>query len=92
LGNTYRKLGQKEKAIEHYEQAVAVAREHKYRRMEGESLASLASMFYDLGEIERARRNWEQSLPLLKETNSPVASQVSEYLNALADVPVIVVS
>jgi tetratricopeptide (TPR) repeat protein len=43
LGNAYRDLGQVEKAIEQYEQALAIAREIGDRQSEGSWLGNLGS-------------------------------------------------
>jgi len=45
LGNANLTLGKYEKAIEYYEQALAIARENKIRTQEGTALSNIGSAY-----------------------------------------------
>jgi tetratricopeptide (TPR) repeat protein len=55
------------KAIEYYEQALAIAREIEYRQGEGVDLGNLGNAYYSLGEIRKAIEYYEQALEIAKE-------------------------
>jgi tetratricopeptide (TPR) repeat protein len=67
LGNAYRNLGQMERAIEHYEQALAIARAIGDKRGEGNALGSLGLAYTALGQVERAIEHYEQALAIDRE-------------------------
>ncbi len=67
LGNAYSNLGQVERAIEQYEQALAISRESGDRRGEGNRLGNLGLAYRDLGQVERAIEYHEQSLAIARE-------------------------
>jgi tetratricopeptide (TPR) repeat protein len=67
LGLTYRALGQVEKAIDYYEQALAIAREIGHRQMEGNSLGNLGNAYSVLGQVEKAIASFEQALAIARE-------------------------
>ena len=68
LGSAYRGLGETRKAIEYYEQDLAIAREIGYRRGEGQTLGNLGSAYGDLGETRKAIDYYEQRLAIARET------------------------
>jgi tetratricopeptide (TPR) repeat protein len=55
------------KAIEFYEQALAIARKIKYREGEGGALGSLGNAYYSLGEVRKATEYHEQALVIDRE-------------------------
>ncbi|NAS89575.1 hypothetical protein C4E24_07580, partial [ANME-1 cluster archaeon AG-394-G21] len=59
------------KAIEYYEQALAIAREIGDRRGEGNSLGNLGLAYSDLGQEEKAIEYYEQALAIGKEIKDP---------------------
>jgi tetratricopeptide (TPR) repeat protein len=61
-------LGQVEKAIEYYEQALVISKETGDRRGEGTHLGNLGSAYGDLGQVEKAIEYYEQALVISKET------------------------
>ena len=67
LGNAYSDLGQVERAIEYYEQALAIAREIGDRRGEGADLGNLGTAYLTLGQVERAIEYYEQALVIARE-------------------------
>ncbi len=67
LGNTCAALGQVERAIEHHEQALVIAREMGYRRMEGATLGNLGLAYAALGQVERAIEHYEEALVIQRE-------------------------
>ena len=67
LGLAYSDLGQVERAIDYYEQALAIAKEIGDRRGEGAWLGNLGLAYSDLGQVERAIDYYEQALAIAKE-------------------------
>ena len=67
LGNCYADLGQTARAIEYYEQALAIAREIGDRRGEGTDLGNLGNCYADLGQTARAIEYYEQALAIARE-------------------------
>ncbi len=64
LGASYRHLGQTEHAIEHTQQALAIARETGDRRREGAWLGNLGECYADLGQIDQAIEHTQQALAI----------------------------
>jgi len=67
LGTAYFSMGQAQKAIVCYEQALASAREQKDRQGEGVWLGNLGSAYADLGDARRAIEFYEQALAIDRE-------------------------
>ncbi|MDX6613027.1 MAG: hypothetical protein QOD75_2213, partial [Blastocatellia bacterium] len=70
LGNAYHRLGRYEKAIEFYEQALAISREVKDREGEGVILGYLGDVHNDLGRYEKAVEFDEQALAISREVKA----------------------
>ncbi len=68
LGSSYLVLGQTERAVEHYQQALAIAREAGIRRNEGALLDKLGSIYRLMGQPERAVEHSQQALAIARET------------------------
>ena len=64
LGSAYLDLGEVQRAIEYYGQALAIAREIGHRQAEGNHLGNLGSAYYLLGETRRAIEYYEQALAI----------------------------
>jgi tetratricopeptide (TPR) repeat protein len=62
LGLAYSDLGQVEKAIEYYEQALVISRGIGDRCGEGNHLGNLGLAYSDLGQVEKAIEYYEQAL------------------------------
>jgi tetratricopeptide (TPR) repeat protein len=60
LGLAYADLGQVERAIEFYKQALSISKDIDDRRNEGTWLGSLGTAYYGLGQVkrQRARKPW----------------------------------
>ncbi len=71
LGNCYLVLSDYRRAIEHYEQSLAIAREIGNRYGEGNSLGNLGNCYYSLGDYRRAIDYHEQSLPNSRQHGHP---------------------
>ena len=67
LGNAFSHLGEVEKAIEYYKQALAISKEIGDRRGEGNRLGNLGLAFSHFGEVEKAIEYYEQALAISKE-------------------------
>ena len=68
LGHSYAKLGQTQKAIEHYQQALAIARETGNRGDEGAWLGRLGGSYATLGQTQKAIEYYQQALAIARET------------------------
>jgi CHAT domain-containing protein/Flp pilus assembly protein TadD len=66
IGYVHFQLGQRERAREHYQQALAIFREVGYREGEANSLKSLGDVCYSLGELQAALTNYRQSLAAIR--------------------------
>jgi tetratricopeptide (TPR) repeat protein len=67
FGNAYLSLGQVERAIGYFKQALTIAREIEDRQNEGNWLGSLGNAYYSFGQVERAIEYYEQALTIFKE-------------------------
>jgi len=81
LGLAYSEMGQADKAIEYYQQALDIAREVGDRRSEGNSLGKLGLAYRDLGLFDKTRTYLEQALAIFEEINSPSADMVRDWLS-----------
>ncbi len=64
LGGAYYQLGEVEKAISYYEQALAISLEIGDRRVQGNPLGNLGLAYRELGEVEKAISYHEQALAI----------------------------
>ena len=67
VGVAYADLGEVEKAIGYYEQALVISREIGDRRGEGNRLGNLGNAYARLGEVEKAIGYHEQALVISRE-------------------------
>jgi CHAT domain-containing protein/tetratricopeptide (TPR) repeat protein len=67
LGWVYSAMGQYDRALEHYQQSLAIFREVKRRRFEAGALSSLGGLYKDLGQYDRALEYYQQALAINKE-------------------------
>lgn len=67
LGEIYYHLGQVDRATDHYQRALAIARELGNRRDEGLSLGNLGTAYTDMLRWEEAFRCYEQGLAISRE-------------------------
>jgi tetratricopeptide (TPR) repeat protein len=86
LGLAYAALGEPRRAIEYYQQALAIAREIGDRRGEGNRLGNLGRTYAALGEARQAIEYLEQALSIFEEIESPYAelarSRLAELRNS----------
>ena len=71
LGKAYHGLGQYDRALEYYQQALAIHREIKDRIDEGEYLISLGLLYDDLGQYDQALKTLQESLKICLEVGQP---------------------
>lgn len=83
LGDTYRSMGHAKWAIEHFEKALATARQTGDRPAEANSLGNLGLAYRDLGHIEHARQYLQQALVIFEKIHSPSADLVRQWLDEL---------
>ena len=68
LGTSYATLGHTGRAIEHYQQALAIARETSDRSIESTALGNLGNSYSTLGNTGRAIGHYQQALAIARET------------------------
>jgi tetratricopeptide (TPR) repeat protein len=68
LGLAYKNLGEMEKAVDYYQQALVIARHLGDRRNEGTHLGNLGNACLLLGQMEKAVEHFEQALAIARET------------------------
>lgn len=85
LGDTFRTMGHARWAIEHFEKALATARQNGDKHSQGNSLGNLGLAHRDLGQIDLARQYLEQALTIFEEIGSPSARYVREWLAELKE-------
>ncbi len=67
LGTAYWSMGQYQKAIKSYEQALSITQEQKNRQGEGAWLGNLGNCYLNLGQTARAIDFYEQALAIARE-------------------------
>ncbi len=67
LGMGYSVLGESSKVIKHYDQALEIFREIKYRKGEGVVLGNLGIAYKDMGGAQKAIKLFEQALKISRE-------------------------
>jgi len=67
IARVYDALGQREKALTQYEQALAIMREVGDRSGEGTTLNNIAAVYSALGQKEKALEQYEQALAIMRE-------------------------
>jgi len=83
MGHAYSDLGQIEKAIDSYEQALAISKESGYRQAEGTCLWCLGIVFIDLNQKEKAKKYLMDSLAIYEEIKSSDAKMIRRWLATL---------
>jgi tetratricopeptide (TPR) repeat protein len=68
LGTSYATLGQTGRAIEHYQEALAIARETGDHGVESTALGNLGNSYLTLGQTGRAVEQYQQALAIARET------------------------
>jgi tetratricopeptide (TPR) repeat protein len=76
-------LGQVEQAMEHYEQALTIAREIGDRYFEGTWLYYLGDLYKNQANLPLARRYLEQAQAIYEEIKSPYANSARKLLAEL---------
>jgi tetratricopeptide (TPR) repeat protein len=86
LGIAYYRMGQYQRAIACYEQALRLAREHKDRWNEGGCLGNLGTCYAGLGHIGQGTEYHEQALSIMREVGDRLgeASNLSNLGNRYA--------
>ncbi len=64
MGSVYSALGEKQKALGYYEQALAIRREVGDRAGEAVALNNIGGVYHALGELQKALAYFEQALPI----------------------------
>jgi tetratricopeptide (TPR) repeat protein len=68
LGTSYAAVGQTGQAVEHYQQALAIARGTSDRGIESSALGNLGNSYLTLGQTGRAVEHYQQVLAIARET------------------------
>jgi tetratricopeptide (TPR) repeat protein len=80
LGLAYARLGEVRKAIECYEQALAISREIGDRRGEGTDLGNLGLAYVDLGDYTASLKHLLPGLAILQSIESPDVQMVARNI------------
>ena len=83
LGDAYRVLGEPQRAIEFFEQALPIMREIGDRSGEGIALGNLGLAYANLEDDVRARSRMQEALVILEAIESPNAATVRRWLAEL---------
>ena len=67
IGGIYHDLGQREKALEHYEQALPIWEEVGDRAGTAVTLNNIGGVYHNLGQLKKALEYYEQALPIMQE-------------------------
>ena len=82
MGIAYAVLRETSRAIEFFEQYVAIAREIGDRRGEGNALWNMSLVLNQLGDRAQAIQHAEQALSIFEQIEDPYAANVREALAA----------
>ena len=85
LGFIYHQLGQTDRAITCYRDAIALNRDTGDRYFEAIALSRLGDVYQTAGDYERADAAWQRSFEQLDELDHPDAVQVHAKLARSAD-------
>jgi tetratricopeptide (TPR) repeat protein len=80
LGVAYKNLGETRRAIQFYEQYLAIARELGDRRGEGNALWNMSVALDELGQHDQIIQHAEQVLAIFEQIEDPNAAKVRAKL------------
>jgi len=84
IGNANQALGNNEKALDYYRQALAIFREFKYRNREGLTLLNIGVSYQTLRQYQKAIDHYEQALPIIREERNRAYEAVVLYSLSVA--------
>ncbi len=84
LGNSYAAVGETRRAMQFYEEQLAIVREIGYRRGEGNTLWNMSLTLDQLGERDKAIQHAEQALIIREKIEDPRVEKVRAKLDLLA--------
>jgi tetratricopeptide (TPR) repeat protein len=79
----YRGLGERQRALEYYGQALPITREVGDRAGEAATLNNIGEVYRGLGERQRALEYYGQALPITREVGDRAGEAVTRYNVAL---------
>ena len=85
LGTAYAALGETRRAIEYYEQDLAITRETGDRRGEGQALWNMSLALDKLGERAKAIEHARDALAIYEQIEDPNAGEVRRQLEEWGD-------
>ena len=80
MGEVFYNLGQSEKAINYYKQALSISKEIGHRNNEGKYLVNLGIVYKKLEYIEKAKQCFQESIIIFEEIKSPMVHNSKKLL------------
>ena len=77
IGAVYRQQGKLDKALEHYEKALAIDRRMADQAAVATRMANIGTVYMDRGDYERAREHYELSLAAARKSGCAAARSAS---------------
>ncbi len=94
IGVCYAGVGDHEKALEYFAEALAINREHGFRALQGNNLHHMGDSYAALGDRATARERWQEALVAYRESQAignldNVLARLAEPEDAFVWVPVV---
>ena len=77
MGTAHNDIGQSEKALEYYNQALSISRKIRARQQEGVILSNIGVVYRDTEQWEEAIKYNEQALPIRQEVNDRLGEVIT---------------
>lgn len=84
IGLVYNNLGESQKALNYYQQALTIFQQHKARKEQGTTLTNIAAVYRNLGQYQKALEFYQQALALRRAVQDALGEAIT--LNNMAAV------
>lgn len=85
LAATYQNLGETEKALSLYRQAIAIADQNQYTTIKAKALSSIAALYRERGEFDRAQQHHAEAIEILDRASAKLDRAEACYQLALTE-------